>query len=71
MNWTREIPTKEGAYWCKHTDKITDIRLCMVVKREFEFQVCVSRRNEYGTPLHLFSPMFFEWIGPLSEIPKE
>jgi hypothetical protein len=71
MNWTRETPTKEGPYWCKYNDKTVDIRLCMVVKREFEFRVCTSRRTEHGTPLHLYDPKYFEWSGPLSEIPKE
>jgi hypothetical protein len=71
LHWTREKPTVEGAYWCRHTEVKVDVRLCQVVNQFGFLRVVTQRPTEYGTALSLFDRNYFEWAGPLEPAPKD
>jgi len=62
MKFTKEIPTIPGHYWCQVG---ADLTIRLIIRREGELRVCVSRPDEYGTPLSWSIGQDINWAGPI------
>jgi hypothetical protein len=68
LKWTKELPTKEGAYWFRTgADAPLNIRFLVKNGRD-EFYVCYREYlTDTSIPLSRFRHVEYDWAGPISQ----
>ncbi len=66
MNWTTEIPQKNGWYWTRYIDDHKSITILEYEFTEDRFKVYNDARETEEEVLHSnIPPNYVEWYGPI------
>ena len=60
-NWTRELPTVSGWYWCQDH----------IVKVDIEAKYALEAGSQFWYPLEFYTANHAEWSGPLMPPERE